>query len=161
LAIFGLSVLMSLVSSGLIAQLVVWPGLRNADRDSALVPLVAPHMLLYRAELLVPGVVSSSLPDAFAIPAAYGDFGAGLLAIIATVALLKRAAWALGAVWLFNIWGAADLLFALYQGPRVGIGPEAFGATFFIPTAIVPPLLVTHFLIFRLLIRPRQMAAGG
>ena len=125
LAIFGLSVLMSLVSSGLIAQLVVWPGLRNADRDSALVPLVAPHMLLYRAELLVPGVVSSSLPDAFAIPAAYGDFGAGLLAIIATVALLKRAAWALGAVWLFNIWGAADLLFALYQGPRVGIGPEA------------------------------------
>jgi len=107
----------------------------------------------------MPGVVSS-LPAAFAVPAAYGDFGAGILAIIATVALSRRATWAIVVVWLFNIWGAADLLFAIYQGARVQIDPGALGAAFFIVTAIVPPLLVTHALIFRVLaFKHRRTAA--
>src|SRR5713101_1154816 len=143
-ALFGISTLMSLVSSGVIAQLYAWPRLRMMNRDQALLVLVAPHMFLrfIGLSVLVPGVVSPALPAAFAVPAAYGDFVAGLLAILGTVALLKRAPWAIAAVWLFNIWGAADLLFALYQGPRLGIGPGAFGAAFYLPTAIVPPLLV-------------------
>src|SRR5438445_7787084 len=84
LAIFGVSALMSLVSSGVIAQFYVWPRIRNADRGSALIPLLAPHMFLRFIGLsfLVPGVVSSSLPAAFAVPAAYGDFVAGLFAIV-------------------------------------------------------------------------------
>jgi hypothetical protein len=101
---------------------------------------------------LVPGVVSPQLPAAFAVPAAYGDFVAGLLAIVATIALSKRATWAVVVVWLFNIWGAADLIFAFVQGTRVQLDPGALGAAFFIVTAIVPPLFVTHALIFRVLI---------
>jgi hypothetical protein len=156
-AIFGVSALMSLVSSGVIVKLYLWPRLRIMNRDEALVPLVAPHMFLRFIGLsfLVPGVVAPSLPTAFAVPAAYGDFVAGILAVIAIIALARHASWAIPAVWLFNVWGAADLLFALYQGPHVQIHAEALGAAFFIPTAIVPPLLVTHFLIFRLLLRPQ------
>jgi hypothetical protein len=41
-------------------------------------------------------------------------------------------------------------------GAVIGIEPGAFGAAFFIPTAIVPPLLVTHALVFRLLLRPAR-----
>jgi len=117
--------------------------------------LIAPHLFFRFIGLsfLVPGVVSPSLPAAFAIPAAYGDFGAGILAIIATIAISKNASWATAAVWTFNVWGAADLLFAIYQGPRLQIEAGEFGAAFFIPTAIVPPLLVTHALIFKLLLR--------
>jgi hypothetical protein len=161
LVLLGIDVLMSFVSSGIIAQLYVWPRLRNADRGSALLPLVVPHLFLRFVGLsfLVPGVVSPSLPAAFAEPAAYGDFVAGLLAVAAAVALLKRASWAIAAVWVFNLWGAADLLFALYQGPHVGISPGALGAAFYIPTALVPPLLITHFLIFRLLLQPERLAA--
>jgi uncharacterized membrane protein len=107
---------------------------------------------------LVPGVVSPSLPAGFAIPAAYGDFIAGILAIVATVALVSRTAWATKSVWLFNIWGTADFLFAFYQGGRVGIQPGMLGAAFFIVTVSVPALLVTHVLIFRLLVR-RQTAS--
>ena len=103
----------------------------------------------------MPGVVAASLPAAFAIPAAYGDLGAGILAIVAAIGLSKRASWAIAAVWIFNVWGAADLLFAIYQGPRLQIEAGDFGAAFFIPTAIVPPLLVTHALIFKLLLRRR------
>jgi hypothetical protein len=157
-ALFGISALMSLVSSGVFAKLYLWPRLRIRDREDALAALVAPHMFFRFIGLsfLVPGVVSPSLPAAFAVPAAYGDFGAGILAIIAAIALSKRASWAIPVVWIFNVWGAADLLFAIYQGQRVQVDPGALGATFFIPTAIVPPLLVTHFLIFLLLIGPKR-----
>ena len=105
---------------------------------------------------VVPGVVSPLLSPAFAIPAAWGDFVAGVLAIIATVALAKRAAWAIATVWLFNLWGAADLVFAFVQGARVQLNPSDLGATYFIVTAIVPPLLVTHALIFLLLARNQR-----
>lgn len=155
-ALFGISTLMSLVSSGVIAQLYAWPRLRMMNRDQALLVLVAPHMFLrfIGLSVLVPGVVSPSLPAAFAVPAAYGDFVAGILAVAATVALSRRTSWARALVWLFNIWGAADLLLAIVQGLRVQLDPGALGAAFFIPTAVVPPLLVTHALIFRLLVRP-------
>jgi hypothetical protein len=156
-ALFGISTLMSLVSSGVIAQLYAWPRLRTMNRDRALLVLVAPHMFLRFIGLsfLVPGVVSPSLPTAFAVPAAYGDLVAGILAVAATVALSRQTSWASALVWLFNIWGAADFVFAIVQGLRVQIDPGALGAAFFIPTAIVPPLLVTHALIFRLLVRPK------
>lgn len=159
LAIFGISTLMSLLSSAVIAKLYVWPWLQKMDANSGLVKLVAPHMFLRFLGLsfLVHGVVSPSLPEAFAVPAAVGDSIAGILAIVATIALRQRASWAIAAVRLFNIWGAADFLFAFYQAPHVQLHPGELGAAFFIPTAIVPVLLVTHFLIFRLLVRPRPL----
>jgi len=55
-----------------------------------------------------------------------------------------------------NIWGAADLIIAVVQGARVQLDPGALGAAFFIVTAIVPPLLVMHTLIFLLLIVPEN-----
>lgn len=157
-AIFVTSALTSLVSSAVIAQLYVWPWLQSRERCQALVPLVGPHMFLRFIGLsfLVPGVVSPALPAAFAVPAAYGDLVAGIFAVLATIALAKRASWAIAAVWVFNVWGTADLLFAFYAGPHAQIRPEMLAGAFYLPTAIVPPLLVTHFLIFRLLVRARR-----
>lgn len=153
--IFGLSALGSLLSSIVFAALFAWPWLRSMDSGHALIWLVAPHMFLRFIGLsfLVPGVAGASLPKAWAIPAAYGDAIAGILAIIATVGLAHAAAWAIAAVWVFNVWGAADLLFALFKGARVNLDPGSLGAGFYIPTAIVPPLLVSHALIFGLLLR--------
>jgi hypothetical protein len=154
-AIFGISTAMSLLSSVVAAVLFAWPWLRTANSEVALLWLVAPHMFLRFIGLsfLIPGVVSGSLPKAWAVPAGYGDFVAGVLAIIATMALTHMASWAIAAVWMFNIWGAADLLFAFYKGGRVKLDPGSLGAGFYIVTAIVPPLLVSHALIFMLLIR--------
>ena len=83
-ALFGISVLMSFVSSVVAAMLFVWPWLRTMNRNEALIRLVAPHMFLRFIGLsfLMRGVVSARLPDGFAVPAAYGDFVAGVLAII-------------------------------------------------------------------------------
>ena len=130
----------------------------------ALTVLVAPHMFwrFMGLSFLVPGVVSPSLPADFAVPAAYGDLIAGLLAIVTTIALSQRAPWAIPAAWVFNVWGAADLILALLQGVRTNMDPGALGAAFFIPTALVPPGLMTHALVFRLLAQTgRQLADGS
>jgi hypothetical protein len=127
-------------------------------RARGLVPLVLPHTFRFVGlAFLVPGVVSPSLPPAFAAPAAYGDLIAAILAIVATVALSRHVPWAALLVWLFNVWGAMDLLFAFYQGLLgVQLDPRMLGAAFFIATVIVPPLLITHGMIFWLLVRPKH-----
>ncbi len=157
LAIFGASILASFVSSALAVRLFAWPRLRTMEPNRALTLLVAPHMFLRFLGLgfLVTGVVSPLLPAQFAIPAAYGDVIAGFLAIVATLGLTRRAPWATASVWLFNIWGTADLLIGFYDGLTSGMQPGMLGATFFLVTAIVPALLVTHTLIFRVLVRRR------
>ena len=155
--VFGLSVLMNFVACGIVTKLCIWPRLRVMSREEALLPLVAPHMFRFVGlSFLVPGVVSASLSPDFARPAAYGDLAAALLAIITVLALAARAFWALLIVWIFNLWGTIDLLYAIYQGEiGVRIGPGSLGAAFYIPTVVVPPLLVTHGLIFWLLLRRR------
>jgi hypothetical protein len=102
---------------------------------------------------LVPGVVASTLPTSFAYPAAYGDLLAAVLAFVALIALRLGLRWAVAAplIWIFNLVGTVDLLYALFQGTQLGL-VEQLGAAYFIPTIAVPALLVTHFLVFRLLL---------
>jgi hypothetical protein len=103
---------------------------------------------------LVPGVVSSELPKVFAVPAAYGDFAAAVLAIVSVLLLAKHLPGAIPLVWVFNVWGTADFINAFYQGGvHARLDPGKFGAAFYIPTAMVPPLFVTHVLIFFVLVR--------
>ena len=153
--IIGISVVFCFVAFGRVAQLYIWPRLQVLAREDALNILVIPHIFRFAGlSFLTPGVVSPDISPAFANPAAYGDLAAAMLAVIATFALTARASWALAAVWLFNIEGAIDLLFAYYQGViGVGLPPGALGSAFYIPTVIVPPLLVTHLMMFRLMLR--------
>ena len=163
-AIIGLSILLCFIASGIVAANYITPRLRACSREAAIKALAAPHMFRFVGlAFLMPGVVSPSLSPAFANPAAYGDLAAAILAMIAVVALTVRASWAMLPVWIFNIERTGDLLFAYYQGV-VGAPqpPGSLGAAFFIPTLIVPPLLVTHALIFWQLLRrepPQGVAA--
>ena len=59
----------------------------------------------------------------------------------------------------FNLEGTADLVNAVVQGARVNIADGyALGPAWFIPTFVVPALLVAHVLIFWLLLRPQRPA---
>jgi hypothetical protein len=57
--------------------------------------------------------------------------------------------------WAFNVVGSVDLLYAFYQGNRTSIAfaPGLQGAAYFIAIVLVPLLLITHGLVFRLLLR--------
>lgn len=156
LAIFGISVALSFVAWGIFTVQYLWPALRRLPRIDALRPLLLFHSGRFVGlAFVVPGVVSPDLPGAFARPAAYGDLIAALLALLALAGLSSKLGLVL--VWLFNLWGSADLLFAFYQGLiGAGIKPGQLGAAYFIPTAVVPLLLITHGLVFRLL-----LSSGG
>src|SRR5215472_1433436 len=74
LPLFGLSVLMSFVAFGIVTRTYIWPRLRMARREEALIALTVPHTFRFIGlSFLIPGVVSSSLPLGFSFPAAYGD----------------------------------------------------------------------------------------
>jgi hypothetical protein len=155
LTIFGVQLALSLFVSALIAKWYVSPWLSNKPMNAALMFLIFPHALRHVGlAFLVPGLVEESLPESFANAAAYGDFVTGLLAILALFSL--RAEWrlAIPIVWLFNVFGAADLVNALRNAEAV----PYLGVTWFIPTFVVPVLLVTHFMIFaRLIGRKHQV----
>jgi len=56
--------------------------------------------------------------------------------------------------WIFNLWGSVDLLNAFYQANHAGLLAGQLGAAFFLPTLVVPLLLITHGLVFRILLTP-------
>ncbi len=150
LAIFGLQLVLSLIVYALIAKWYVSPWLAEKPIHQALTPLIFPHALRHLGlTFFVSGVVAQPLPTFFAYTAAYGDLVSGLLALLSLVAL--RGGWglALPLVWLFNIIGTVDLLNALRQADAV----PHLGTTWYIPTFVVPLLLVTHVMIFARLLR--------
>jgi hypothetical protein len=126
--------------------------LQARSRIEALRPLLALHGFRFIGlSFLVPGVVSADLPAAFARDAAYGDMIAAILALLALAAL--RSKLGIGLVWIFNVWGTLDLLNAFYVANATGLSAGQLGAAYFIPTAIVPLLLITHGLVFRILLQ--------
>ncbi len=152
--IFGVSVLIGVVVWGLVAARYIWPALGGSSRSEALRPLLLLHAFRYVGlAYLVPGVVSPNLPPSFARPAAYGDVATSVLALLAIATLGTRLGTII--VWVFNIVGTVDLLNAFYRGDRLGVGiePGLQSAAYFIPTVLVPLLLVTHALVFRILLR--------
>ena len=157
-ALFGLSVALGFLAWGIVAARYLWPYLRSQPRVDALRPLLVLHSFRFVGlAFLVPGVVAPELSAAFARPAAYGDLIAAVLALLALATLQSR--WGMLLVWVFNLWGTADLLYAFYQGNAVGFAPGQLGAAYFIPTVIVPLLLITHGLVFRLLLQGEDVRA--
>ena len=142
----------SLIAWGMVAARYIWPKLRIRQRAEALRPMLILHSFRFIGlAFLVPGVVSPDLPSAFAHSAAYGDIIAAMLALLALI-LLPSASGVVIA-WIFNIWGTADLFNAFYQANHAGLTAGQLGSTYFIPTFIVPLLLITHGLGFRILVR--------
>ena len=149
--IFGLQVVLSFVVYGLVARWYVSPRLATLPLAAALQPLLVLHALRHMGMVfLVPTVVGPALPASFAVPAAYGDLLAGLLALAAMGALRARSSIAIPLTWLFNVVGLLDLINAFYQGLSKNV---LLGAAYYIPTFIVPALVITHLMIFRMLVR--------
>jgi len=152
------SVGFSFVAWGIVVAWYVWPQLRGRSRAEAMRPLLVLHSFRFVGlSFLVPGVVSPDLPAAWAGPAAYGDLIAAILALVALAG--RKSSLGTPLVWVFNVWGSADLLYAFYEANRVGLDAGQLGAGYFIVTILVPLLLITHGLLFRLLLS-RDVAAA-
>ena len=152
---FFVSIAFSVIAWGIVTARYIWPELRLGSRAEALRPLLILHSFRFIGlAFLVPGVVSPDLPSAFAHSAAYGDIIAAALALLSFLLLPRGAGFVF--TWLFNLWGPIDLLNAFYQANHAGLVAGQLGATYFIPTFVVPLLLITHGLVFRILLGRKQ-----
>jgi hypothetical protein len=157
--LFGISVVFGLAAWGAVARHYIWPALKERPSPENLKPILLLHGFRFLGlAFVVPGVVSSQLPAAFAQPVAYGDFIAATLVLFALTALGTCAGTV--AIWVFNIFGTADRLFAFYQGAVISLpnAPGLLGAGYFILFAYVPLLFITHGLAFRILLRTNLVA---
>jgi hypothetical protein len=155
---FFVSIAFSFIAWGIVAARYIWPQLRLRQRAQALQPLLVLHSFRFIGlAFLVPGVVSPDLPSAFAHSAAYGDIIAATLALLSLLSMRSTAGVVIA--WIFNLWGSADLLNAFYQANHAGLLAGQLGAAYFIPTFVVPLLLITHGLAFRILVRPQNESA--
>ena len=153
---FFVSITFSLIAWGIVTSRYIWPGLRLQPQAEALRPLLILHSFRFIGlAVLIPGVVSPDLPAAFAHPEAYGDMVAAMLALLSLLLLPSTAG--IVSAWIFNLWGTVDLFNAFYQANHAGLLAGQLGAAFFLPTLIVPLLLITHGLAFRILLQ-RQPA---
>ena len=149
---FFMSIAFSFIAWGIVTARYIWPGLRFRQRAEGLRPLLILHSFRFIGlAFLVPGVVSPDLPAAFAHSAAYGDVIAAILALLSL--LLLPSAAGVAAAWIFSLWGFADIVNAFYQANHAGLLAGQLGAAFFLPTLIVPLLLITHGLGFRILLQ--------
>ena len=150
-AILGLQVLLSFVGWTLLARWYVSPRLATLPRERALPPLLLPHAFRHMGLVfLLPTVVGGTLAPAFATAAAYGDLLAGLLALATLLALRAGSSLAVPLAWLFTVEGLVDLANAFYQGLSHNV---SLGAAYYIPTFVVPALVVTHVMIVGILLR--------
>src|SRR6202790_1820149 len=149
---FFASIVFSFIAWGIVTARYIWPEIRLRPRAEALRPLLILHSFRFIGlAFLVPGVVTADLPSAFSHSAAYGDIIAATLALLSLLSLTRGAGVVI--VWIFNLWGSADLVNAFYQANHAGLVAGQLGATYFIPALVVPLLLITHGLAFRILLQ--------
>jgi hypothetical protein len=155
---FVLSVVGAFVASSAVAYIYVWPALRTFPRFEALRLLAAFHAFrFFGMNFLVAGFVSPELSSDFVSKIGWGDLIAAVLALFSMAALSWRWSIAIPVVWIFNIWGTLDLMNAYYMGVTQLRDPGLMGAGIYLPALYVPLLLVSHVLIFSLLLNVKSV----
>jgi hypothetical protein len=135
----------------------ILPRLRSMERFEAYRAIATLHSFrFFGLVFLLPGVVGPHLPSGFATFAAYGDFATGVLAILALLTVRFRPLFWFFVV-AFNLVGVGDIILDYYHAIRVGLPAMAgeLGSMYAIPILYVPLLMITHFVAFYWLVRPR------
>jgi hypothetical protein len=150
--IFVVQFLWFLVAWTTIAVLIVEPRLRGCSRNEILAVWILPQVFrILGLGLLVPSL-SPDMPRSFAVPTAVGDALTSLLALIATIALVKRWPRARRLAWAANLVGSADLVVALPHAAVIGASHYLAGQ-WYVPALVVPLMITSHAMAFRALLQ--------
>jgi hypothetical protein len=156
--LFVLQFVMSLAAYTAIGGWFVRPWLRSKPVETALAILLLPQLLRHVGITLMVGeVVDPSFPVEMARRTAIGDTLTALFAWAALIALRLRWRRALALVWVFNLFGLADMLTNLASGLRLQVADD-LGAAWLGIVFVVPLMLVVHGLIFAFLLEARRAA---
>ena len=152
--IFWIQILTSVLVCALVAVWYVLPALTRLSRNSALTPLLFVHVFRYVGmTLLVTDMIDPKLPREFLFSAAYGDLLAAALALASIVALRSNWRTALPLVWVANTWGFVDLLNGLRGVLQLNVPSFNLATFWYIYTFYAPLVIVSHLMIFWILIK--------
>lgn len=132
----------------------LWPAMARQTLEMAVLPLLVISALRVNGLcMLIPGVVASDLPSAFANAVAYGDVLAALIAVgaIAAFGVSERAGRM--ACWLYTVVGVGDLMLASVQMVATQVAPAQLQGAYFLVVVMVPSLMIMHALIVSQLLR--------
>jgi hypothetical protein len=145
---FVISFAVAFLAFGLIGKWYVWPSIRDRNLIVLCPLLLFACLRVNGLMFLMPGLVSPDLPATFAVPTAYGDLTAVILSLIALWAIRLELAAAVTLVWIFNIVGVADLIYANISTFIAQVDPTQLGAAYYLVVLNVPALFVVHIMIF-------------
>jgi hypothetical protein len=152
-----ISYAVAFLASAFIAVWYVWPAIKDTPPKIALPPLLLYACLRVNGLMfLMPGLVSPDLPRAFAVPTAYGDLTAASLALLALWPVRSGRAVGIPMVWLFNIVGTLDLIYANISSLQDRVDPTYLGVSYYLAVLNVPAMMVVHVMIFAYLLTRRQ-----
>lgn len=153
---FFISYAVAFLVFGLIAKWYIWPNIKDRAIKTALTPLLLYACLRVNGLMfLMPGLVSPELPSAFAIPTAYGDLAAVLLALLALACVRLESPFAVPVLWLFNILGLLDLIYGNISSMVAGVDPAQWSTAYYLVVLNVPAMVVVHVLMIAYLLRHR------
>jgi hypothetical protein len=156
-SVFWLELLCSIVICTLVVAWYVWPYLIKLPRYSALIPLAFVHVFRYVGmTLLVPYMFDQKLPSDYINGAAYGDLLTAALALASIIALRSNGRIAIALVWVFNTWGFLDLLNGVRSLILANVPSFNLGTVWYIYTFYAPLVLLSHLMIFWILLRPKS-----
>ncbi|SOE94899.1 hypothetical protein SAMN05414139_07743 [Burkholderia sp. D7] len=155
--LFQIHLVLGYVAWLLCFTVYILPKLRSMERVDAQRVIATLHSFrFFGLVFILPGVVGPGLPAGFAQFAAYGDFLTGVLAIFALLTFrIRRLFWFF--VFAFNLAGVTDIIVDYYHAVRIGLPAIAgqLGSTYAIAIIYVPLLMITHFVAFYWLTRPK------
>jgi hypothetical protein len=153
--LFGISVAFGFVAWGIVVAQYFWPLLRAQARVDALHPLLLLHSFRFVGlAFLVKGVVAPELPAAFAVPSRIWRSHCGGAGLACWLLCAARSA----SPWSgFSTFGAVPI----FSTPSIKAMLTGYVASHVLHSAfIVPLLLITHALVFLILLRRDTVAAA-
>jgi hypothetical protein len=156
-AIFWMQLITSVFVFGIVGAWYVWPSITKISHNSALTLLLFVHVPRYVGmTLLVTGMVDPKLPMEFRSSAAYGDLLEAALAFASIFALRSNWRFAIPLVWVANTWGFVDLLNGVRGVLQLNVPSFNLATFWYVYTFYAPLVLVSHLMIFWVLIRSKS-----
>jgi len=154
LNVLTFNLLFSTLVFAIAAGIYVMPMVRAGKTREVLIPILLLHAFRHLGLMfLSPGATYAGIPMEFARPAAFGDLTAAFLALLALAAVVNESWMARPLLWVFNLAGTLDLINAIVLANVYAVFPY-MGPAYWIPAFWVPALLVTHYIVFVILLRP-------
>jgi hypothetical protein len=154
-SLFVIQFLWFVVVWATLANLFVLPMIKGLEQNDKLLVLLSPQLFRVLGLGLLVENLAPSLPLSFSLPTAIGDCLTAVLALVSIIALRQRWAWARRFALVCNVVGSLDLTIALPHAVIINAA-KFLTVQWYVPTIVVPLMIVSHFMTFLVLFRHRS-----